>query len=492
MKRDVKLASGIMLFSLIGLLAFQAYWINSIYRENRFTFESNVEATLASANKSLLIQKLGSMGGLEINFSDDNAVSVTAGDAFLIQDSINSFDISANFSQHYMIDNDGMRRDSPSKMKPGVASFIIKSQTGPRSVESVISNSYNSTITNGDFFYLDSLVKDKLEEIGLKETYFLGFWNNESGRFEYSNKAIGDSTVRGDGYSAHAFSVGQKEPDEIYLEFPERHVISASLAGMGQVITASILMLVLLLSAWYYIIRSLQKQYHLAQIKDDFIGNMTHELKTPVTASAIALEVMAKNEKIESDQKLKELLGIAQDEQKRILQIVNSILDNTSSEESISDNIELINVNEEVEAIAESMRLKIEDRGGQLNLRVSKVPCSLSANRMHFQNALLNILDNAQKYSTSAPVISVIMNVTPAEFEIEITDEGVGIAAEDIKRVFDKFYRVHTGNVHTVKGYGLGLSYTQAVIQQFGGSITIKSTLGSGSKFTIKIPIHRL
>ena len=491
MKRNVQLASGIMLFSLIGLLAFQVYWISSIYRENKFTFESDLQATLASANKSLLIQKLGLMGGLDINFSDDNSVSVTISDALSMKDTTSIYDVRAKFSQHYIVDDSELHQAKPHEDKPETASYIVKGQIGSQTIDSVFSKSYNSTISYGDFFYLDSLVKDKLEEIGLKEKYFLGFWNNDIHRFEYSNQAIRDSTIRGNGYRAQAFAIGEQVPDEIYLELPEKHVIRASFAGMGQVITASILMLVLLLSAWYYIIRSLQKQYHLAQIKDDFIGNMTHELKTPVTASSIALEVMSKNEKIESDQRLKDLLGIAQDEQKRILQIVNSILDNTSSEESISENIELINVNEEVEAIAESMRLKIEDRGGKLNLAVSKTPCSLSANRMHFQNALLNILDNALKYSPSTPEISVIMSSTPTEFEIQIVDEGVGIANEDIKRVFDKFFRVHTGNVHTVKGYGLGLSYTQSVIKQFGGSISIKSTFGLGSTFVVKIPIDR-
>jgi signal transduction histidine kinase len=491
MKRDVQLASGIMLFSLIGLLAFQAYWISSIYRENKFTFESDLQATLASANKSLLIQKLGLMGGLDINFSDNNSVSVTISDSVSFGDSTSIFDVRTKFSQHYIIDDSQLHQDTPHEDKPETTSYVFKGQFGSQTIDSVFSKSYNSTISYGDFFYLDSLVKDKLEEKGLKEKYFLGFWNNNIHRFEYSNQAIGDSTIRGNGYSTQAFAIGQEMPDEIYLELPEKHVIRASLAGMGQVITASVLMLVLLLSAWYYIIRSLQKQYRLAQIKDDFIGNMTHELKTPVTASSIALEVMAKNEKIDSDQKLKDLLGIAQDEQKRILQIVNSILDNTSSEESISENIELIDVNEEVEAITESMRLKIEDRGGKLNLAISKTVCSISANRMHFQNAFLNILDNALKYSPGVPEISVTMNSTPTEMEIQIKDEGVGIASDDIKRVFDKFFRVHTGNVHTVKGYGLGLSYTESVIRQFGGSISIKSTVGMGSTFIVKIPIDR-
>lgn len=490
MKRDVQLASGIMLFSLIGLLAFQAYWINSIYRENKFTLESNVKATLASANKSLLIQKLGLMGGLNINFSDDNAVSITINDVSKI-DSANIFDLQSKFSQQYIFDDSELHKNNSKDGNAAVATYMIKSNFGSQTTDAVFPQSYSSTISYGDFFYLDSLVKDKLKGIGLKENYFLGFWNSNSQKFEYSNQAIPDSTIRGSGFSADAFVIGQKNPDEIYLELPHKHVIRASLAGMGQVITASVLMLVLLLSAWYYIIRSLQKQYRLAQIKDDFIGNMTHELKTPVTASSIALEVMSKNEKIEEDQKLKDLLVIAQDEQKRILQIVNSILDNTSSEASISENIELIEVNEEVEAIAESMRLKIEDRGGQLYLRISKTHCTISANRMHFQNALLNILDNALKYSPDAPVISVALVSSTTEIEIQIVDEGVGISNDDIKRVFDKFFRVHTGNVHTVKGYGLGLSYTQSVLKQFGGTISVKSTVGKGSTFIVKIPIDR-
>lgn len=489
MKRDVQLASGIMLFSLIGLLAFQAYWISSIYNENKFTLESSVQATLASANKSLLIQKLGLMRGLNINFSDDNAVSITINSALSKLDSASGYNVGTNFSQHYIYDDSKLHKNNLNEGNADVTSFVFKNRFGSQTIDSVFSESI-STISYGDFYYLDSLVKDKLEGIGLKEKYFFGFWNNNSQKFEYSNQAIPDSTIRGSGFSAEAFVVGQESPDEIYLELPQKHVIRASLAGMGQVITASILMLVLLLSAWYYIIRSLQKQYRLAQIKDDFIGNMTHELKTPVTASSIALEVMSKDKIIDGDRKLKDLLLIAQDEQKRILQIVNSILDNTSSEESISENIELINVNEEVEAIAESMRLKIEDRGGQLNIRISKTLCSINANRMHFQNALLNILDNALKYSPDAPVIAVVMLSTNTEIEIQVIDEGVGIATEDVKRVFDKFFRVHTGNIHTVKGYGLGLSYTQSVLKQFGGSISVKSVVGKGSTFTVKIPME--
>ncbi len=484
MKRDVKLASAIMLFALIGLLSFQAYWINSIYQDNKFNFETDAQAALNSANQSLLIKKLGLLGGLKVDVSDASSISITMGDD-------ESFGISSTFGFDMMSPRHFMRRDSVRDSDILYLKGSVMSQSFITDTDKIlpIMSDFHTKISDMDFELLDSLVAENLQIKGLNNNYFLGVWDEGHDRFAHTNRFVEDSSAEREGFSVKTFSFGNPQSNELRLDFPRGERLKASFAGIGPVVGASILMLVLLISAWYYIVRSLQKQYRLAQIKDDFIGNMTHELKTPVTASSIALEVMRKNKKVKEDDKLKDLVGIAESEQKRILQIVNSILDNTSAEKPITKNVEIVDLGEELDVIVESMRLSVEERGGKIALDLPSNSPHVMVNRMHFQNALLNILDNAIKYANSTPLIDVVLNASPIEAEIRLSDQGIGISREDRKRIFDKFFRVHTGNVHTVKGYGLGLSYTKSVIDQLGGTISVQSEEGQGSTFIIKIPI---
>ncbi len=483
-----------MLACLIGLLSFQAYWISTAFEQNKKDVQADVQRALSEVSNNLLIKKLGIISGVKVTIPNIRSYTLSFSDNLSKNPDLESLSKQIKLSSESGITilggGDSMRKVIDSN--PAFRSFSNRSFSNLGGNGKVhISGNIDGEMFSNDFLFLDSLLADELRLLQLDgEDYFFGLWDEQKERFDFTNNLIKDVELdTTGGFSLRSFSLNNAGRHKLYLNFNDNRVIQASLAGVGPIVLASIIMLVLLLSAWYYIIRSLQKQYRLAQIKDDFIGNMTHELKTPVTASSLALEVMSKDQKVHEDPKLKDLLVVAQQEQKRILQIINSILDNTSAEESIKDNIEIVDVNEELEVIVESMRLTATEKQGQILFNTPEGErLNVAVNRLHFQNAMLNLLDNALKYSERPPEISVDVALRQSYVEIQITDNGLGLSIDDKKRIFDKFFRVHTGNVHTVKGYGLGLSYTKSVIEQFGGTISVESKNGEGSTFTVKIP----
>ena len=480
----MRIASVTMFICLIGLLSFQAYWISTVYSQNKADVESDIRGILNRANRNLLIKKLGSLSGVTVRIPHDTTATVIVDrtSPMLNIDRAGTVRFDESGITLVGVENDSLRRllDTTKKVRGFTAD--------DGSFEFSMSGSETQFVIT-DFQYMDSVVSDQLKILDLSKDYFFGLWDDDRSKFDFSNQSIKKTPLdSGSWFYVRSFDIGNSGGYKMYLNIPKKNVVRASLSGVGSIIIASVIMLVLLISAWYYIIQSLQRQYRLAQIKDDFIGNMTHELKTPVTASSLALEVMSNDQKVSGDSKLNKLLGVAKLEQNRILQIINSILDNTSAEEDISQNSEDVEIGEELDMIVESMRLKVQEKGGRISLKLPNEKAFLHVNRMHLQNAILNLIENAVKYTSDELDIQVELKTELSHVEISIADNGIGISSEDQKRVFDKFFRVHTGNVHDVKGYGLGLTYTKSVIEQFGGSIGLESKVGEGSTFFVKIP----
>jgi two-component system phosphate regulon sensor histidine kinase PhoR len=171
-----------------------------------------------------------------------------------------------------------------------------------------------------------------------------------------------------------------------------------------------------------------------------------------------------------------------------MLNMIDTILESTTEKGMGGDELSELCLNEELEAVTETIQMKVDELQGELVLNVSNVKLKVKASQVHLQNAMINLLENAIKYASGAPHITVGVREEGKWAVLQITDQGIGISKEDQRRIFDKFFRVHTGNVHTIKGYGLGLSYTRAVIERCGGEINVNSELSKGTTFTIKLP----
>ena len=239
-------------------------------------------------------------------------------------------------------------------------------------------------------------------------------------------------------------------------------------------------------SAIYQLIR----QRQISQIKTDFINNMTHEFKTPIATINLALDAI-KNPKIIADQdKVKRYLGMIKDENKRMHAQVENVLRISKLEKNeLNISKERLELHDLVEDAITHIELIVEDRKGYVKTHLNATKTSVLANESHFTNVIVNILDNAVKYSDDEPKIDVYTENVGNNVILKISDQGNGMSKQVAKRVFEKFYREHTGNVHNVKGHGLGLAYVKQIIDDHQGHISVESEKGKGSTFIIKLPL---
>lgn len=274
----------------------------------------------------------------------------------------------------------------------------------------------------------------------------------------------------------------------LYVDFPDRK--KYLLSTIMWMIVLSFVFTSIIIIAYSSAIYQLIKQRKISQIKTDFINNMTHEFKTPIATINLALDAI-KNPKIISDQdKVKRYLGMIKEENKRMhAQVENVLRISKLDKNELNISKERLKLHDIVEDAITHVQLIVEDRKGYIKTHLSAVKSSVLANETHFTNVIVNILDNAIKYSDDAPEIDVYTENVGNNIILKISDHGNGMSKQVAKRVFEKFYREHTGNVHNVKGHGLGLAYVKRIIDDHQGHISVESEKGKGSTFIIKLPL---
>lgn len=277
----------------------------------------------------------------------------------------------------------------------------------------------------------------------------------------------------------------------LYVYFPERDkYIFSSVRFMIPSFGFTFVLLVVFLCTIVIAFR----QKKLSEMKNDFINNMTHELKTPIASISLASQMMNDKSLTKSPQMIEHLGGVINDESKRLRFLVEKVL-----QMSMYDNKTAVlkkkytDLNEMVENIAASFTLRVEHTGGKVYTGIEAVDSAMYVDEMHFQNVIFNLLDNAVKYAKPDEPLNVYLKTWNTEHHLclSVRDTGQGIKKENLKKIFEKFYRVHTGNVHDVKGFGLGLAYVKKMVDLHEGEIRVDSEYGKGTTFTIKLPIIR-
>ncbi len=262
--------------------------------------------------------------------------------------------------------------------------------------------------------------------------------------------------------------------------------------SMSWMIAVSVAFTLILIAAFYLTVRTILTQKKLSEMKTDFINNMTHELRTPLATISIAVDTL-KNEKVIGDRE--QLLSIGQiikTENQRMNTQVEQILQAAQLDinQVLKDKKEL-HVHEVIKKIEDKFSLQIGEKDATLIMDLEAADDKVSGHPVHFTNMLSNLIDNALKYSRDEvpPCITISTYNKKKSIVIRIEDNGIGMKKETLGKIFDKFYRVHTGNVHNVKGFGLGLNYTRKMVEAHQGTIQVESTFGQGSTFTISIPL---
>ncbi|WP_047546899.1 sensor histidine kinase [Psychroserpens sp. Hel_I_66] len=274
----------------------------------------------------------------------------------------------------------------------------------------------------------------------------------------------------------------------LYVDFPDRKkYLLSSILGM---ILLSVLFTSIIILAYSSAIYQLIKQRQISQIKTDFINNMTHEFKTPIATINLALDSI-KNPKIIGDQeKVMRYLQMIKDENKRMHAQVENVLRISKLEKNeLNISKERVELHDLIEDAITHVELIVEDRRGYVKTHLDADDPTVLANETHFTNVIVNILDNAIKYSDDEPKIDVYTENVGNNVLIKISDKGNGMSKQVQKKVFEKFYREHTGNVHNVKGHGLGLAYVKRIVDDHQGHISVESEKGKGSTFIIRLPL---
>jgi two-component system phosphate regulon sensor histidine kinase PhoR len=246
-----------------------------------------------------------------------------------------------------------------------------------------------------------------------------------------------------------------------------------------------------MLGCFYAAVSTIIKQKKVADIKNDFINNMTHEFKTPISTISLAVDMAREQaENRDSKKPLQRYLNIIRDENHRLGDHVEKVLQMALLERGqISLIYSAVNIHDIIERVLNNIGVQIEKKQGEVTLEFEAQNEIVQADEMHLTNIIYNLVDNANKYSLTTPNIKVATRNDENGLFFSVSDTGLGMNKEQLNRIFDQFYRVPTGNLHDVKGFGLGLSYVKKMVEAHGGTINVESKIGHGSMFEVFLPI---
>ncbi len=297
-----------------------------------------------------------------------------------------------------------------------------------------------------------------------------------------------DSTVRKDPPPFNEVAIGFEKP--VIYQLQLGNTFPFLMNRIFWPVLFSVFIIAVTILTFILLYRTVLRQQRLAVMKNDFISNITHELKTPIATVGVAIEALKSFNAMDDPQRTKEYLDISQNELQRLSLLVDKVLKLSMFEKKeIELKKEAFDLRELVNEVISIMKLQFEKHHAIVNFNISGENFIIEADRLHITSVLYNLFDNALKYSKENPVIDVLLSSLPRDIiELKVSDNGIGIAKEYQPRIFDKFFRVPMGNEHTIKGYGLGLSYVFEIVQRHMGYIVVDSELGKGTTFTVKIP----
>ncbi|MDX1666211.1 MAG: HAMP domain-containing sensor histidine kinase [Saprospiraceae bacterium] len=352
-----------------------------------------------------------------------------------------------------------------------------------------------------DLENLQTVIRSELANRGVDTEYNYGIFSKERKSFVIYNdhytvedpqpKEIlpGYKNIYNSKYRVDLFPGDMPSPGMLMIYFPMRTSFvwrSLWLNFLGSIVFTS-----LILFCFAYTINVIFRQKKLSEMKTDFINNMTHEFKTPIATISLAADSITSPLVNNVPDKVSRFANIIKQENKRMNSQVEKVLQMALLDKrDFSLNLSEVNLHEIVQRAVENISLQVEKKDGTVNADLKASNPVVQADQTHISNVINNLLDNANKYSPKEPEITVTTRNVPNGVEIEVEDKGIGMTKEARKHIFDKFYRVHTGDLHDVKGFGLGLSYVKAMVTAHKGTIDVKSELGKGSSFIVFFPFR--
>ncbi len=337
---------------------------------------------------------------------------------------------------------------------------------------------------------IDSLIATELMNSGISLSYSYRIGSVQADSIIFSTaSAYSDQFLPQNTYKTALFSKDMvRDGGYLMVSFPQKS--SVILSNMGSILLSSVGLLLILAASFIYTISSILKQKKIAEMKSDFINNMTHEFKTPVATIMIASEALKDPEINDNIARVNKLAGIIYDENIRLGNHIERVLNIAKiDKEDVKLDHFPQQVNDLISAVVDSMELQLQKNNTQVSLNLGAQNSTVSGDELHLSNVIYNLVDNANKYSKDSAKISITTLNDNRNLIIRVKDNGVGMNKEQLKKIFDQFYRIPTGNLHDVKGFGLGLSYVNTIVKKMKGTVSVKSEKDKGSEFEIKFPL---
>ncbi|PLW94601.1 MAG: hypothetical protein C0592_02325 [Marinilabiliales bacterium] len=351
-------------------------------------------------------------------------------------------------------------------------------------------NHFSPIETRIDSMFIDSLIESELALKGINTEYEFGIYSPRRDTILLQKTGKYEHELRAEGYGFRLFPSDMFSPPEyLLIYFPEKSsFIYAEVSGM---FLLTLLLVAIVFFSFIFVLFSFLRQRRLSEMKTDFINNMTHEIKTPISTIYLACEVLSDKQTDIPMEKQNEFVHIIAQENKRLAAMTEKILQTAIIEKGhMGLKRDKLDAHHIILQAIENIKLVVLQKSGEITHKLDAEKSLIMADAIHFENAIYNLLDNAIKYSGKAPKIEVNTKNINGSILISICDNGIGISKKEQKRIFDRLYRVPTGNIHNVKGFGLGLNYVKTIVEGHEGEIDVISEPGTGSEFTIKIPLY--
>ena len=504
-KSTIWLLAGVMVFAFIGLLYLQANYIHVILSTQKDQFNESVKRSLYQVSHDLEIEAT-------TKFLNDQYFAF--GKKYLRKGTISSNTriiqgqqrlsvsgserLSAKIDINIREDVESSINVSPSFGKGGITSTSLAIQEALQNkyfyhqnlldevIRSAIKGSEKPLEERIDFRNIDSYIKTELANNNLILPYIFAILDHEK-RIIYQSPDFNQELKNM--YTQILFP--QDPPNKLYtllVAFPTQKTY---LLNSIRFIVPSVVFTVVLLVVFIFTLYIVFRQKRLSEMKNDFINNMTHELKTPVASISLAAQTLNDAAVNNSPQLMNYAKAVISDESKRLGFLVEKVLQMSLFEDG-STHFKMIELdaNDLIASIANTFALRVEKAGGTLDIELNALESAIIVDKMHFTNVLFNLMENAVKYRREDIPLELIAKTDNIGNRIQITvqDNGTGIKKENIKKIFDRFYRVPTGNRHDVKGFGLGLAYVKRIVNELDGTIKVESEYGQWTRFIITLP----
>jgi len=531
-----------MSFALIGLIVFQLYWIDTVIHANNERFKKDAIEALNNVAEKLERQEVyqfalndftTNLTWLNPKFSadgkEDSGIEVYETnfkkktftqkeiDSEALDTIITKIKVEQNIpsDNHLAINNfkqmEILLKDDKSNnlfqlerandsIKISNEKLLKDIQKTNKKVNMIISGMTQKLLQGDrpllkriDTKNLDSLILAELKNKGIDIDYQYAvttsnyqeifFTRNKSGKEAYPTKDLKDAEIKVSLFPNDIIG----EATFLAISFPNK--TSFLYKKIWTTLVSSVILILIIVFCFAYSIRTILRQKRLSEIKNDFINNMTHEFKTPIATVSLACEALQDKDIRDKDLFRDRYIKIVQDENERLGLQVEKVLQMAElDKKDFKIKKEQISLHRIIKDVSEKMNIQIHKREGALSLSLEANNDRLDGDPVHLTNVITNLLDNANKYSKEKPSIDITTQNDTKGILLLVKDKGIGMTREALKNIFNKFYRVPTGNLHDVKGFGLGLAYVKNMVEAHGGNISVKSELGKGSEFSIFLP----